>query len=388
MLSLVFSRQTEFPLEPNPLFQRRAELQDAGYRVLDLTASNPTAVGLTLADNWAHGLARSDVYRYDPEPFGSLSARLALVERWRRLGQPITADRIALSASTSEAYSHLFKLLCNPGDDVLVPQPSYPLFEHLARLEHVRLSGYRLEYDGRWSIDLDSLKAARGPRTKAVILVSPNNPSGSIVSADELEVIASLGIPIISDEVFSGFLFGAAKTRFRTALGVDDTLVFALDGLSKSFGLPQCKLAWTSVAGPPKLVEQALSRLEILADAYLSVSTPIQCALPELLSTEAERHQVIQSRLETNLAELRRLVSGSAATLLSLDGGWSAVLQLPSTRSESQWVLTLLEEDAVWVQPGWFFDFEREAFVVVSLLTPSEDLRTGIERLVRRVNAE
>lgn len=388
MLSPVFSRQTEFPLEPNPLFQRRAELLAAGYHALDLTVSNPTAVGLQFPDDWSHWLARPAVHCYDPAPFGSLSARTALVERWRHLGHTITEERIVLSASTSEAYSHLFKLLCDPGDDVLVPQPSYPLFEHLARFEHVHLSGYRLEYDGRWYIDLDSLKAARGPRTKAVILVSPNNPSGSMVSADELTAIASLGLPIISDEVFSRFLFGAAKTRFRTALGADDTLVFVLDGLSKSLGLPQCKLAWTSVAGPRNLVDSALSRLEIIADAYLSVATPIQCALPDLLSIEAARHQVIQARLETNLDEVRRLVSGSAATLLSIDGGWSAVLQLPNTRSESEWVLNLLEDYGVWVQPGWFFDFEREAFVVVSLLTPTEELRTGIERLVRRVNVE
>lgn len=388
MLPSVFSRQTEFSLEPNPLFQRRAELEAAGLVVLDLTGSNPTAVSLDFADDWPQTLARAEVRRYDPVPFGTLPARRVLADRWRRLGQPVAKERIVLSSSTSEAYSHLFKLLCNPGDEVLVPQPSYPLFEHLARLEHVTLSGYRLGYDGHWYVDLDSLQAARGPRTRAVIVVSPNNPTGSILREAELSALGELGLPIISDEVFSRFLFGAAATRFRTALSVDGCLVFVLDGLSKSLGLPQCKLAWTSVAGPRPLVEAALSRLEIVTDAYLSVSTSIQCALPELLALESERQRVIQQRLERNLDELQRRVKGSAATLLSLDGGWSAVLQLPSTRSESEWVLTLLERDGIWVQPGWFFDFEREAFVVVSLLTPCGDFATGVERLIRRVNAE
>ncbi|HMA95614.1 MAG TPA: pyridoxal phosphate-dependent aminotransferase [Polyangiaceae bacterium] len=388
MLRDVFSQQTEFPNEPNQLARARTQLIRTGRPLLDLTPSNPTAVGLSFGSDWLQLLARSKSLAYDPEPFGALAARQAVAARWKHRGEAVPAEQIVLSASTSEAYSHLFKLLCNPGDEVLVPQPSYPLFEHLARLEHVHLAGYRLGYDGSWYIDLDSLRRAQTTRTKAVILVSPNNPTGSIVNEDELKVIAALGLPVISDEVFSTFLFGKSRTRYESAIGIDSTLVFVLDGLSKSLGLPQCKLAWTSVVGPKGLVEQALSRIEIIADAFLSVATPIQYALPELLEDEHDRHSVIISRLEQNLNVLEQLVRGSAATALATEGGWSAVLQLPSTRTESEWVLTLLEQDGVWLQPGWFFDFERESFVVVSLLTPSEDFKTGIERLVRRVNRE
>jgi alanine-synthesizing transaminase len=387
MLPAVFSRQTEFPSEPNVVVRRRSELVDAGRPILDLAGSNPTVVGLDFDTSILAALADPRGLRYAPEPLGSRQAREVLSRRWHELGHAQALERIVLSASTSEAYSHLFKLLCDPGDEVLVPRPSYPLFEHLAQLEHVRLSTYQLEYDGRWYIDLDSLKLAQTPRTKAVVLVSPNNPTGSVTCSDELSAIAALGLPIISDEVFSGFLFDQATARHRSALSQQDCLVFVLDGLSKALGLPQCKLAWTSLSGPQNLVEVALDRLEVISDAFLSVSTPIQAALPELLRREAERHGLIQSRLEGNLRELKRLVSDSAVTLLHLDGGWSAVLQLPNTSSETEWVLALLEQDDLWVQPGWFFDFAREAYVVVSLLTPHDEFAIGIERLVRRANA-
>ncbi len=387
MLPAVFSRQTEFPSETNVVTRRRSDLVQAGRPILDLAGSNPTVVGLDFDESILAALAAPRGLLYAPEPLGSRQAREALSNRWHRLGHEQSFERIVLSASTSEAYSHLFKLLCDPGDEVLVPRPSYPLFEHLAQLEHVRLSTYQLEYDGRWYIDLDSLKLARTPRTKAVILVSPNNPTGSVTASDELTAIAALGLPIISDEVFSGFLFDRATTRYQSALSQKDCLVFVLDGLSKSLGLPQCKLAWTSLSGPQNLVESALERLEIVSDAFLSVSTPIQGALPELLRREAERHGLIQARLERNLLELRRLVSDTAVTLLHLDGGWNAVLQLPNTSSETEWVLTLLEQDDLWVQPGWFFDFAREAYVVVSLLTPPDEFSTGLQRLVWRVSA-
>jgi alanine-synthesizing transaminase len=386
MLCPVFSRQTEFPSQPNLLVQRRSELLLAGQPLIDLAAYNPTLADLQFERDWTRWLCNPGALRYEPEPFGRLQAREALAARAARLGHALSPARILLSASTSEAYSHLFKLLCDPGDEVLVPQPSYPLFEHLAQLEHVRLVPYPLAYAGHWYIDLDGLRSARSERTKAVILVSPNNPTGSVTRGDEFDAIMQLGLAVISDEVFSGFLFGAAKTRYRSAFGRDDALLFVLDGLSKSLGLPQCKLAWTTVSGPALLVESALSRLEIIADAFLSVATPIQVALPELLEAEPARQRVIQTRLERNLSELGRLVTNSAVTRLELDGGWSAVLRLPNTRSETEWVLSLLEQDAIWVQPGWFFDFAHEAYVVVSLLTPHEQFARGIERLVRRVD--
>ena len=293
----------------------------------------------------------------------------------------MTPERILLTASTSEAYGFLFKLLCDPGDEVLVPQPSYPLFEHLARLEHVRLVPYDLGYDGAWYLVLDSVQRALSPRTRAILLVSPNNPTGSITSHEELLALGRLGLPIVSDEVFSRFLFGATTTRFRSAIELNDSLVFVLDGLSKSMGLPQCKLGWTSVNGPSKIVEEALGRLEVICDSYLSVGTPIQLALPTLLTHEVSRHRVIQERLEQNLAYLRRVTRDRTVTPLSLDGGWSAVLQVPSTRSETDWVLGLMNDPGVLVQPGWFFDFVREAYVVVSLLTEPEVFEHGLSAL-------
>jgi aspartate/methionine/tyrosine aminotransferase len=384
----VFSRQTEFPSEPNPLMLRRWELQRAGQHLVDLSASNPTSVGLDFDPTWLNVLSQPRTLAYDPEPFGMLEAREALAARWARRGAKVAADNIVLSSSTSEAYGFLFKLLCDPGDEILVPCPSYPLFEHLAQLEHVRVVNYPLRYDGAWYFDLDALRELCTARTKAVVLVSPNNPTGSVTRDDELAAIDALGLPVISDEVFASFLFGAGKSRFRTALGLEKCLVFVLDGLSKSLGLPQCKLAWTTLSGPPPLVAAARERLEVIADAYLSVSTSIQVGLPALLQRETERHATLQTRLARNLTTLREATLGTAVTVLQLDGGWSAILRLPNTRSESEWVLTLLERDGIWVQPGWYFDLTPEAHIVVSLLTPPEVFADAIGRIVRRVDAE
>lgn len=388
MLGSVFSRKSEFPIGPNLVTQRRIELSQAGHALLDLSGTNPTTVGLDLDSDWLTSLAHRRSLTYEPEAFGMPGARQALAARWARAGHAVSPDNILLTASTSEAYGYLFKLLCDPGDQILVPRPSYPLFEQLAQLEQIELVTYPLEYDGCWYIDIDELRARRSGRTKAVILVSPNNPTGSVTRPDEFSALDQLGVPVISDEVFSGFLFGSARSRFRSALALENSLVFVLDGLSKSFGLPQCKLAWTTVSGPGKWVEPALERLEVIADAFLGAATPIQAALPELLAREMERRAGILTRLERNLHELRRIVSGTTVTVLELDGGWSAVLRLPSTRSETDWVITLLEGEGLWVQPGWFFDFTREAYVVVSLLTPPDEFARGIERLVRRVDVE
>jgi aspartate/methionine/tyrosine aminotransferase len=293
-----------------------------------------------------------------------------------------------LTASTSEAYAYLFKLLCDPGDEVLVPAPSYPLFDHLAGLEGVSLVPYRLAYDGEWHVDVPHLRAAVGAKTRAILAVSPNNPTGSYLKRDELAAMAALGLPIVSDEVFAAYPLKVDARRAESALeAARETLVFALGGLSKLAGLPQMKLAWTCIAGPEAPRDEALARLELIADTFLSPGTPVQAALPRLLAAGARTRAAIAARTRTNLEVVRRACAGSAASVLDVEGGWYATLRVPHTCSEEAWVLALLERDGVYVHPGWFFDFAEDAVLVVSLLTPEPALAEGIARIVARVEA-
>jgi aspartate/methionine/tyrosine aminotransferase len=293
-----------------------------------------------------------------------------------------------LTASTSEAYGFLFKLLCDPGDEVLVPRPSYPLFEHLAQLEGVRAVPYRAAYDGAWHVDVPSVRAAVSPRTRAIVTVSPNNPTGSYLKRDELDALAAMGLPIVSDEVFASYPLRPDPARAVSALEARGApLVFALGGLSKLAALPQMKAGWVAVAGEPGRVDEALARLEVIADAYLSVSTPVQHALPALLASRGAAHAAIASRTRANLGAIVPALAGSAASLLDVEGGWYATVRLPATRSEEAWVLDLLEQDGVHVHPGHFFDFASEAYVILSLLTPEQDFAEGLARLVARVRA-
>lgn len=349
-----------------------------------MTVSNPTSAGIPYAEREIlEALGRPECLRYEPEPFGLPAAR-------EIVGKMLAVDpaRVVLTASTSEAYSLLFKLLCDEGDEALVPQPSYPLFDHLAQLEGVRLVPYRLAYDGRWHVDMDSVRRAAGPRTRAILVVSPNNPTGSYLKRDELAALASLGLPIVSDEVFAEYPLREDAARARTALETSETLVFALGGLSKLVGLPQMKLGWIATGGPEPRVREALARLELACDAFLSVGAPVQHALPALLSSGATTREAISARTRANLVALRAALAGSAATLLDVEGGWYAILRLPRTRSEEEWTLDLLRSARVLVQPGHFFDFAEEPFVVASLLTQPEAFQEGVARLVNRVAEE
>lgn len=328
-------------------------------------------------------MAESRVYR--PEPCGALPARQAVARHFaltRGLTSPPASEDILLSASTSEAYSFLFKLLCDPGDEVLVPAPSYPLFEHLAELESVIIVPYRLAYDGAWYIDLDSVRDAVTPRSRAVIVVSPNNPTGQYVTPAELAELEQLGLAILSDEVFFEYPLRAQR---RPAPQAKQALTFSMGGLSKLAGSPQLKLAWTILSGPEAARREARERLELIADTFLSVSTPVQLALPALLEAAPVVTAAIAHRCRQNLDELRRLAAASALTPLHAEGGWCAVLQLPSAISEDDLVVDLLREEGVLVQPGWFYDFERAPFAIVSLLTEPSTFRQGCERLVSYV---
>ena len=351
------------------LDRRRA----SGLPVIDLTLSNPTRAGLAYPPGLLAPMTQARALCYEPEPFGLLSARQAISDDFARRGLTVPPNRIVLTASTSEAYSLLLKLLCDPGDGVLAPQPSYPLVEHLTNLDGVSVEHYRLEFHGRWELDTHGLlEQASAGRIRAIIMISPNNPTGSVVTDAELDFVSSVArdrcLAVISDEVFGDYpIAGAAPSA--SALRQQNALTFVLGGLSKSAGLPQVKLGWIAVGGPASLVTDAMDRLETICDAYLSVSTPVQVAAPELLKSGAVIRTQIQQRVRENFARLTTIAcANSACAVMPVEAGWYAVVQVPAIASEETMVLDLLEETGVLVHPGYFFDFEREAFIVLSLL--------------------
>jgi aspartate/methionine/tyrosine aminotransferase len=399
----MFSSRVPADLQANRLARALARARAAGRHLIDLTVTNPTAAGIEYPASVLEALSHPDGDVYDPHPLGLRTAREAVAGDYARRGVTIAPDRIVLTSSTSEAYSLLFKLLCEPsGDGVLVPSPSYPLFDHLTRLDGVTTAAYTLEYHGRWMVDSERVDAAWTPRTRAVLAVSPNNPTGSILSDAEIEALsmrcAERDAALILDEVFADYPLTQPATRtandeprtanreLRTAVRAVQCLTFRLGGLSKSAGLPQVKLGWMAVDGPEALVGEALDRLELLCDTYLSVSTPVQVAAPLLIATGARTRERILLRVLTNDGRLReRAAAHPAVEALSVEAGWSAVLRIPSRASEEDVVLDLLDRDGVVVHPGFFFDFPHEAFLVVSLLPPPAEFDEGIRRVLHRV---
>ncbi len=340
-----------------------------GGKLLDLTLANPTRAGIAYPGREILEALRDErALVYEPEPRGTPEAREAVAA-----AHGVSAESVMITASTSEAYALLFKMLCDPGDAVLVPQPSYPLFDHLAALEGVRVEPYQLDPDEGW--------AARLPRSagdaRAVVAVSPNNPTGSFFSPADLDAVARLGLPLIVDEVFAGYPFRPAPPAARLRSDLD---VFSLGGLSKSAGLPQMKLGWIIATGPG--APAALDRLAAVADAYLSVSAPVMRAAPKLLSLAPRIRAAIAARTAANLATLRGAVG---KRLLEPEGGWYAVVEAPASRTDEDWALELLREDGVILHPGYFFNFPREAYLVLSLLPPEAEFTEAVRRLGSRL---
>lgn len=381
----MFSSRVPSNLAPNRLTQLLDQRRREGADILDLTASNPTRAGFDYPPSLFEDLPHAAAAAYEPVPFGLPAARQAVADHLHARVPALTADRILLTASTSEAYALLFKLLCDPGDEVLAPCPSYPLFEHLARFEGVVLRTYNLEFHGQWEIGQESLESALSPRTRAILFVSPNNPTGSFVAPDDLRLLQGVcrerGLALIADEVFADYPV-TYSGRPPSVLDSDDVLAFSLGGLSKTVGLPHLKVSWVAAAGPDDQVSEALARLELVCDTYLSVSTPLQRALPRLLREGRAIHDQIAARVVTNYRQLRaRAEDHRACQVLPVEGGWYAVVRVPATRPEESLVLDLLEHRQVLVHPGYFFDFSSEAYLVSSLIVEPPIFDEGVARI-------
>jgi alanine-synthesizing transaminase len=384
----MFSRRTDWGLKPNRFTEAHRELQGAGREVLDLTVSNPTRAQLHYdAAAILGSLSRPEAMDYDPQPKGLLSARKAVADYYRELPQGVDLDpkSLVLTTSTSEGYSYVLRLLCNPGDEILVPKPSYPLFEFLADLQDVKLVPYLLLYDHGWQIDFPSLRNGVSSHSRAVVLVHPNNPTGSYVKASERESLNQFcgehDLSLIVDEVFLDFAH--ARVEQSSFVSNQAVLTFTLSGLSKISGLPQMKLAWLATSGPEQKVASALDRLEVIADTYLSLNAPIQFAAPTLLAQRRSIQPLLMDRVRTNLQELdRQLAAQKTCQRLDVEGGWYAVLRVPATQSDEDLAIEILRKASVLVHPGHFYDFPSDGYLVLSLITPPQDFREGCHRVL------
>ena len=387
------SRIDAWSLAENALSRARKRREASGAAILDLTTTNPTVVGLgPSADDIRNALSSIDSSVYRPGPRGLLEARQAVAALYRERGVSVDPENIFLTASSSESYAFLFKLLADPGDRIATPRPSYPLFDYLAALEGLSADPYALTYHDGWSLDSTELDGAIHPRTRVILAVHPNNPTGSFLKPNEVDLLLARcrdrDIPLICDEVFLDFSLDEDLSRYDSLAACSDTPVFCLGGLSKSLALPQLKLGWIVLAGPEDFRREASKRLEIIADTYLSVSTPVQLALPRLLALRSEVQGRILGRIRDNFAALQSATAGTPCTVLECEGGWSAIVRLPDVRDGEAWAIRLLEADGVSTQPGYLFDIQGEAYLVVSLLPEPAHFKEGVKRLVARVRSE
>lgn len=382
----MFSRRTNWPLAPNRFTEVLEHARHSGAPVFDLTVSNPTRAGLVFDETAIlDSLRNRNALDYDPHPKGLLMAREALAAYYAQRGVSIDVESLILTTGTSEGYSFLFRLLANPGDEILVAKPSYPLFDFLADLDDLKLVPYPMLYDHGWQIDFHTLEQAINERTRVIVLVHPNNPTGSYVGDEERErlhvLCAQHDLALIVDEVFLDYAHDGA--RRRSFAGNGGVLTFTLSGVSKISALPQMKLAWIAVSGPPNLRSEALNRLEVIADTYLSVSTPVQWAAPDLLAQSKKTQPQICARVRENLAQLdRQLAKQSICSRLRVEGGWYAVLRVPAAEPDEELAIRLLQDRRTIVHPGHFYDFSQDGYLVLSLIAPSDAFQEGTERIL------
>jgi len=382
----MFSDRTNWNLEANRLSETLARHRAGGKPLLDLTASNPTQCGFDYDGSaLLQALCNPAALAYEPDPRGLEIARRAVAAYYSERGKEVPLDEIILTTSTSEAYSFAFRALCNPGDELLIPAPSYPLFSFLADIQDVKLSRYPLVYDHGWQIDFHALEQAITGRTRGVIVVHPNNPTGHFTKSAEISrlnrICSARAMAIIADEVFLDF--SLSKERPAGFVGNTGALTFAMSGLSKISGLPQMKAAWLVTSGPELLKKEALGRLDMIADTYLSMNAPVQLAMPVFLEQHRAFQKQLLLRVGQNLAELdRRLAGQKSCSRLDVEGGWYAVLRVPVTRSDEDLAIELLESKNVYLHPGHFYDFPSDGYLVVSLITPLPTFAEGIRDLL------
>src|SRR5215510_5835294 len=382
----MFSHRTNWDLKPNRLSEALAQHRTRGKPLLDLTASNPTESGFQYA---SHAIMRAlcspRTIEYRPDPKGLEPARRAVAQYYADRGTRAAPANMVLTTSTSEAYSFIFRLLCNPGDELLIPTPGYPLFDFLADIQDVKLKRYPLIYDHGWQIDMHALEQAISDRTRGIIVVHPNNPTGHFTRPEEMAALNQLcmagKMAIIADEVFLDFSLLPQPPQSFCAN--QDGLTFTMSGLSKISGLPQMKFAWLVISGPEQLKREALARLEMIADTYLSLNAPVQLAAPVFLEMRHGFQQQVMPRIRANLAELdRQLAAQKKCSRLQVEGGWYAVLRVPATRSDEDLALELLDQRSVYVHPGHFYDFHQDGYLVVSLITPEKDFGSGMKQVI------
>ena len=386
----MFSHRTDWKLSPNRFTHAQQELRAAGREVLDLTISNPTRAGVHYdSETILQALVNPEAMDYDPQPIGLRSAREAVAGYYGKQHNDIDPESIVLTTSTSEGYSYVFRLLCNVEDEILVPKPSYPLFEFLADLQDVKLVPYPLLYDHGWQIDFPSLYKAVNHRTRAVVVVHPNNPTGSFVADEERGALNQFcreyNLALVADEVFLDYAHdGAARATFADNR---EALTFTLSGLSKISGLPQMKLAWIVTSGADEKVSAALARLEVIADTYLSMNAPVQLAAPVLLGQRHSVQPLLLDRVRANLSELDRgLAKQKSCRRLDVEGGWYALLRVPVTQSDEDLAIEILRKHSVLVHPGHFYDFPNDGYLILSLITPHQDFRKGIAKVLELLN--
>ena len=389
-MNIMFANRTRWNLNKNQLALMLENYRKEKIHFLDLTVSNPTQAGIPFpGKEILETFHQTSNLVYHPEPQGMLHARKTVAEYYARKGYELNVAQLFLTASTSEAYAFVFKLMGNPGDEFLIPAPSYPLFDFLAGFNDVVLKPYALEYDGTWLIDRESLEAALSPKTKGILLVNPNNPTGSLIEMNDYQYLVDLcrekKLAIISDEVFWDYVH--RKGNYLLSLvDTDEVLCFVLNGISKSLCLPQMKLGWIYVNGPDEYLSEAIVRLELLNDTYLSANTPVQNAIAGLFALQERIQQPVFHRLKANLNMIQNQVTHlPGMSVLDSDAGWYAILKIPPYLDEEELVLELLKEDKILVHPGYFFDFPQNGYLILSLLSKESDIADGIVKIIKRI---